>query len=272
LQPDGAPGSLLLVDGAQLVPSSYVDVQELDVDYLSFSFHKMLAPFGTGVLYAREGLLERSLPFLYGGDMIAEGRVSADRVEYNDLPWKYAAGTPDILGTIASAQALRLLLDLALHPDRHYHFGSDEPIERATVVAAMDLVTRHTRTLTAHALDRLRRIDGITIYGPEQAECRSPLVAFNVAGWHPREIAEALNERGVESRAGCHCATLAHRHLGLDPAASCRLSFYLYNTVEEAEFAAWAVADTVGRRQRRHTVPVPAVPADPDTVRVPVAA
>jgi cysteine desulfurase/selenocysteine lyase len=270
VQPDGAPGSLLLVDGAQLVPSSYVDVQELDIDYLSFSFHKMLAPFGTGVLYARERLLERSLPFLYGGDMIAEGRVTADRVDYNDLPWKYAAGTPDILGTIVSAQALRLLLDLALHPDRGYHFGSDEPIDRAAVATAMDRITRHTRTLTAHALERLRRIDGITIYGPEQAECRSPLVAFNVAGWHPRQIAEALDERGVEARAGCHCATLAHRHLGLDPAASCRLSFYLYNTVEEAEFAAWAVADTVGRRRRR---PAPAaVAADPDTARVPVAA
>ena len=83
----------------------------------SFSFHKMLAPFGVGVLYAKRRLLDDSLPFLYGGDMIAEGQVFPDHVGYNGLPWKFAAGTPNILGTIASAQALRLLLDLALHPD-----------------------------------------------------------------------------------------------------------------------------------------------------------
>ena len=91
-----------------------VDVRALDVDYLAFSFHKLLAPFGVGVLYAREHLLERSLPFLYGGDMVAEGRVSPERVEYGELPWKFAAGTPNILGVIVSAQALRLLADLAL--------------------------------------------------------------------------------------------------------------------------------------------------------------
>ena len=108
----GDSGSLMLVDAAQLVPSSYVDVQQLDVDYLAFSCHKMLAPFGVGVLYAKERLLARARPFLYGGDMIAEGRVAPDLVEYNDLPWKYAAGTPNILGVIASAHALRLLLDM----------------------------------------------------------------------------------------------------------------------------------------------------------------
>ncbi|MBM2846829.1 MAG: Cysteine desulfurase, partial [Bacteroidetes bacterium] len=102
-QPNGERRSLLLVDGAQLVPSTFVDVQAMDVDYLSFSFHKMLAPFGVGVLYAKQHLLQASLPFLYGGDMIAEGQVMPDRVEYNVLPWKYAAGTPNILGTIVSA-------------------------------------------------------------------------------------------------------------------------------------------------------------------------
>ena len=112
LQPDGECRSRLLVDGAQLVPTSRVDVQALDVDYLSFSFHKMMAPFGVGVLYAKEHLLRASLPFLYGGDMIAEGRVSADFVDYNDLPWKFSAGTPNILGVIVSAQALRFAVDL----------------------------------------------------------------------------------------------------------------------------------------------------------------
>ncbi|MGZ4313284.1 MAG: aminotransferase class V-fold PLP-dependent enzyme, partial [Solirubrobacteraceae bacterium] len=113
---DGRTGSLMLVDAAQLTPSSFVDVQQLDVDYLAFSCHKMLAPFGVGVLYAKEHLLTAGRPFLYGGDMIAEGHVAPDRVDYNDLPWKYAAGTPNILGVIASARALRLLLDL-VSPD-----------------------------------------------------------------------------------------------------------------------------------------------------------
>src|SRR5262249_59141190 len=112
---------------------SFTDVRALDVDYLAFSFHKMLAPFGVGVLYAKQHLLAASLPFLYGGDMIAEGRVFPDRVEYNALPWKYAAGTPNILGTIVSAQALRLLLDLALTPDYPVYFGTARPLERAVV-------------------------------------------------------------------------------------------------------------------------------------------
>ena len=136
-QPNGERRSYLLVDAAQLVPGSFVDVQALGVDYLAFSFHKLLAPFGVGVLYAREDLLAAALPFLYGGDMIAEGRVFPDQVEYNSLPWKYAAGTPNILGTIVSAQALRLLLDLALTPDRPAYFGTTRPLGRAAVRAAM---------------------------------------------------------------------------------------------------------------------------------------
>ena len=126
-QPTGERRSYLLVDGAQLVPGSFTDVQALDVDFLAFSFHKMLAPFGTGVLYGKQHLLEASLPFLYGGDMIAEGRVRPDLVEYNCLPWKYAAGTPNILGAIVSAQALRLLVDLALSPRRPVYFGTGRP-------------------------------------------------------------------------------------------------------------------------------------------------
>ena len=112
----------------------FVDVQALGVDYLAFSFHKLLAPFGVGVLYAREQLLRSSLPFLYGGDMISEGRVFPDRVEYNALPWKYAAGTPNILGVIVSAQALRLLVDLALAPDRPAVLRH-QPLRRAAVQA-----------------------------------------------------------------------------------------------------------------------------------------
>jgi cysteine desulfurase/selenocysteine lyase len=241
-QPDGQSGSYLLVDGAQLVPSTFVDVQNLDVDFLSFSCHKILAPFGVGVLYAKRHLLERMRPFLYGGDMIATGRVTPDLVEYNDLPWKFAAGTPNILATIVSAQALRLLVDLTLNPDEPQRFQQAVPLVRADVEAAMGHIREHTRQLTAQALDRLLRVPGLQIFGPRDASCRTSLVAFNIDGHDPFALADALNDRGIESRAGCHCATLAHRALDLNPPASCRLSFYAYNTADEVERACEAVA------------------------------
>jgi cysteine desulfurase / selenocysteine lyase len=255
VQPNGERRSYLLVDGAQLVPGAAVDVQALDVDYLSFSFHKLLAPFGVGVLYAKEHLLEGSLPFLYGGDMIAEGQVFPDRVEYNDLPWKYSAGTPNILGAILSAQALRLLLDLALSPRHPVWFGTGMAIGPDDVKRAMAVVALWNRTLTAHALDRVEAVPGLTVYGPRDPARRTSLVAFNVGRRDPMALANSLNEAGVESRAGCHCATLAHHALGLTPPASCRLSFYLYNTLDDVDQAVDAlgrvVADRRIRRRRR---------------------
>jgi cysteine desulfurase/selenocysteine lyase len=245
-QPDGHSGSYLLVDGAQFVPSTFVDVKELDVDFLSFSCHKMLAPFGVGVLYAKRHLLEAMPPFLYGGDMIATGQVTPERVAYNDLPWKFAAGTPNIFGTIVSAQALRLLVDLALTPDRPRLFQRPVPVARSDIQAAMNRIGTYTRQLTAQALSALERVPGLRIYGPKDASARTALVAFNIEGRDPFAIAEALNTMGVESRAGCHCATLAHGALGLNPPASCRLSFYFYNTPEDIERACAAVA-TIAR-------------------------
>ena len=241
-QPNGERRSWLLIDGAQLVPGSFTDVRALGADYLAFSFHKLLAPFGVGVLYAREQLLDPALPFLYGGDMIAEGRVFPNHVEYNALPWKYSAGTPNILGAVVSAQALRILLDLALTPKRPAYFGTARPVERDAVQAAMTRVAAWNQMLTSRALDGLGAIDGITIYGPRDAARRTSLVAFNLAGRDPVSVAQALNEAGIESRAGCHCATLAHHALGLTPPASCRLSFYLYNTPDEVDQAVAAVA------------------------------
>jgi cysteine desulfurase/selenocysteine lyase len=240
-QPDGTAGSFLLVDGAQMVPSTPVDVQQMDVDFLAFSFHKMLAPFGSGVLYAREELLNSLPPFLYGGDMIAEGQVHPEGVSYNRLPWKYTAGTPNILGNIASAQALRLILDFALKPDRKFYFGSDRKIDPATVNLAMSNVNSYLQWLTREAMLRLSDIPGIKIYGPVDAERRAPLISFNIPGIDPMALACQLAERGVEVRAGCHCATLAHHYLGLNPPASCRLSFYIYNNIDDVEKAVEAV-------------------------------
>ena len=253
-QPNGERRSYLLIDGAQLVPGTAIDFDALGIDYLAFSFHKILAPFGVGVLVAKAHLLEGSAPFLYGGDMIAEGQVFPDRVAYNALPWKYAAGTPNILGTIVSAQALRLLIDLATTPQRAALFAAERPIERAAVEHAMSRVAAWNRRLTAHALERLGAIPGLTIYGPRDAARRTALVAFNVQGRDPMDLARALNEAGVESRAGCHCATLAHHALRLDPPASCRLSFYLYNTIDEVERATDALADIVAGRARSRTI------------------
>src|SRR3984957_13932211 len=247
-QPGGARRARLLGDAAQLVPGSFVDVQALDVDYLAFSFHKLLAPFGVGVLYAREHLLRSALPFLYGGDMIAEGQVFPDRVEYNALPWKYAAGTPNILGAIISAQALRVLLDLALTPDRPTYFGTARPLGRVAVRTAMDRISGWNAQLTSRALDGLSGIPGLTIYGPRDPARRTSLVAFNLARRDPFRVGEALNRARVESRAGCHCATLAHHALRLDPPASCRLSFYLYNTPDEVDTAVAAVAAVAAGR------------------------
>jgi cysteine desulfurase / selenocysteine lyase len=239
LQPDGSFRSLLLVDAAQLVPSSSVDVRALDADYLAFSFHKLLAPFGVGVLYAKEHLLERALPFLYGGDMVAEGGVRSDRVEYNALPWKYVAGTPNIFGMIVSAQALRLLLDLVTGDGSW--FGTSRTVRRDDVTSTMSLVAAHTSELTEQALRAALEIPGLTVYGPPPEVPRSPLLAFNLAGTDAERLATGLNELGVESRAGCHCATLAHRELGLGPPASCRLSFAVYTSAEDVERALTAL-------------------------------
>ena len=133
-QPNGDVKSYLLIDAAQSVPNFYVDVRELDVDFLAWSFHKMLSPYGIGALYAKEGLLEEMMPFLYGGDMIAEGQVSPEKVEYNLLPWKFTAGTPNILGTILSAQSIRLLLDFALHPGKSVYFKSNKLLEPGVII------------------------------------------------------------------------------------------------------------------------------------------
>jgi cysteine desulfurase/selenocysteine lyase len=179
--------------------------------------------------------------------MIAEGQVSPDHVGYQDLPWKYAAGTPNILGVIVSAQALRLLVDLVAPAGSPQFYGSTGPLPRAVVERTMSTVHRHTRDLTARALRTLTAIPGLTVYGPSVAGERTPLVAFNLAGRGALTVAEELDRYGVEARAGCHCATLAHRELGLDPPASCRLSFYVYNNDEDVDLATQAVAQIAGQ-------------------------
>jgi len=245
IQPNGEKKSYLLIDGAQVVPNIFIDVNKLGVDFLAWSFHKMLAPFGVGGLYAREELLEKMRPFLYGGDMIAEGMVSPEKVDYNSLPWKFTAGTPNILGTILSAQAIRLLMDFSLNPGEHIYFMTNKKLEPHDVELAMKNIESHESVLIGEALKILGEIPSLNIFGPKKPEDRTCLIAFSCKDKNPFKIAEELNKFGVESRAGCHCATLAHHYYKLDPLASCRLSFYIYNDLEDVRKACLAVKKCV---------------------------
>lgn len=245
VQPDGEKKSYLLIDGAQVVPNVFTDVVDLDVDFLAWSFHKIIAPFGVGALYGKEKILNRIRPFLYGGDMIAEGQVSPEKVGYNILPWKFTAGTPNIIGTILSAEALRLLVDFSLgYPkffNKYKYFKTARNLDKEDVKMAMKNVEEHEKVLAGEALKLLNNIPSIKVYGPKNAEGRTSLIAFNCAHKSPFEVAEGLKKLGVESRAGCHCATLAHHFYKLDPPASCRLSFYIYNDLRDVQKACLAV-------------------------------
>ncbi len=247
VQPDGEKKSYLLIDGAQLVPNVFIDVRDLDVDFLVWSFHKMFAPFGVGALYAKENLLLRMKPFLYGGDMIAEGQVFPDKVSYNSLPWKFTAGTPNILGTILSAQAIRLLMDFSLNPGKYKYFMTDKNLEVSDVKIAMDNIEEHETTLIKEALRILGEVPLLKIYGPKDPQKRTSLVAFTCENKDPFEIAKKLSTMGIESRAGCHCATLAHHYYELDPAASCRLSFYIYNNIKDVRKACKCVKKCINK-------------------------
>jgi cysteine desulfurase/selenocysteine lyase len=200
-------GALVLVDGAQSVPHLPVDVQELDIDFLAFSAHKMLGPTGIGVLYAKEALLESMPPFLGGGDMIK--KVQLRHFVANDVPHKFEAGTP----AIAEAVGLGVAIDYL------------EAI-------GMEAIAAHEQMLVAYALERLASVAGIKVYGPK-AEHRGGVVSFTVEGVHPHDVAQILDLEGIAVRAGHHCAMPLHEKLGL--AATTRASFYLYNTREEID-------------------------------------
>ncbi|MCD2199054.1 MULTISPECIES: aminotransferase class V-fold PLP-dependent enzyme [unclassified Halobacterium] len=199
--------ALILGDGAQSVPNRPVDVKELDVDFYVFSGHKMAGPTGIGGLYGKQEILEDMEPFLYGGDMIR--RVSFEDTTWNDLPWKYEAGTPLIAQGIALAEAADYLDDVG-----------------------MEAIQAHEERITEYAYERLDEFDDVEIYGPP-ADDRGAVVAFNVDGIHAHDLASILNDHGVAIRAGDHCTQPLHQKL--DIAASVRASFYLYNTKEEVD-------------------------------------
>jgi cysteine desulfurase / selenocysteine lyase len=200
-------GALVLLDAAQSVPHLAVNVQELGCDFLAFSGHKMCGPTGIGVLWARRDLLEAMPPFMGGGDMIK--RVGLRSSTWNDLPWKFEAGTPAIAEAIGLAAAVEYLGGVG-----------------------MAAIHEREQALTAFALDQLSAIDGLQIYGPPAAE-RGGLVSFSLADVHAHDVAAILDTQGVAIRAGHHCAHPLHDILGVPSTA--RASFYLYTTEEEIE-------------------------------------
>jgi len=201
-------GIPVLIDGAQSVPHMTVDVQKMDCDFIAFSAHKMLGPTGVGILYVKRDILEKMPPFIGGGDMIKE--VHKYETTYNDLPFKFEGGTPNIADVIGFAAAIDYLTDLG-----------------------MDRVREHEIELTKYAIDRISGVKGVTLYGPSNTKDRGGVVSFNIGDIHPHDLATIMNDHGVAIRSGHHCAQVLMERL--DVAATSRASFYIYNTKEEID-------------------------------------
>ena len=203
-----AVGATVVVDAAQAVPHTQVDVQALGADFLVFSGHKMLAPPGSGAVWGRTALLEEMRPFLYGGDMIS--RVTVSMTEWNELPWKFEAGTSSYVDAIGLGAAVDYLTDVSL-----------------------ERIHEHELSLVGYLLPRLGEIPGVTIYGPKTLESRVGVVSFNIEGIHPHDVATIFDREAVCVRAGHHCNQPLMTRLGVP--ATTRASFYLYNTIEECD-------------------------------------
>jgi cysteine desulfurase/selenocysteine lyase len=213
-----AAGALVLIDGAQAVPHVPVDVQEIGADFYVFSGHKMLGPTGSGALWARAELLEAMPPFMAGGDMIRE--VHLRRSDWNEIPYKFEAGTPDISAQIGMGAAADYLMSIG-----------------------MDAARDHEQELVRYALDVLpREVPGIELYGPA-AEYRGGVVSFNLPGIHPHDVAQILDRSGICVRAGHHCTMPLHERFDL--AATARASFNVYTVPEEIDALAAGLRDVV---------------------------
>jgi len=203
-----AAGAATLVDGSQAVPQLPVDVGALGADFYVWTAHKAYGPTGLGVLHGRRELLEEMPPFLGGGDMISS--VDFHESRWNELPWKFEAGTSPIAEAVGLGAAVEFLQGLG-----------------------MDTVRAHERELTAYALEHLGALDGVSIFGPSEAEDRGALVSFAVDGVHPHDVAEIVARQGVCIRAGHHCAQPLMRALGVS--ATSRASFAIHNTTEDVD-------------------------------------
>ena len=201
-------GVLTLVDGAQAVPHMPVDVEKLGCDFFAFSGHKMLGPTGIGVLWVRRSVLETMNPFHGGGDMIRE--VHKYEATWNDLPYKFEAGTPNIADVIGLGTAIDYLTKLG-----------------------MENVREHEIELTTYAIEKLSQVKGLTIYGTKDISKRGGVISFNFSDVHPHDVAQIIDEEGIAIRSGHHCAQVLMERLNV--AATSRASFYIYNTKEEVD-------------------------------------
>lgn len=200
--------AVMIVDGAQAAPHMAVDVQALDADFFAFSGHKMCGPTGIGVLYGKRHWLEQMEPVEFGGEMI--DFVNLFDSTWKELPWKFEAGTPNIAGAIALGAAVDYLNEIG-----------------------MDNIHRYEQELVDYVLPKLHEIDGITTYGPQDPAHHTGVIAFNLDGIHPHDVATALDMEGIAVRAGHHCAQPLMNYLNLP--ATARASFYFYNTKEDAD-------------------------------------
>lgn len=213
-----AVGAVVLLDAAQSVPHLPVDVQALDIDFLCFSSHKMLGPTGIGVLYGKRDLLEAMPPFMGGGDMIRT--VGLRQSTWNDLPWKFEAGTPAIAEAIGFGAAVDYLKALG-----------------------MERVLQHEQELTRYAMEQLQAVPGLTIYGPEASK-RGGVISFTLGDIHPHDLASILDQQvGVAVRAGHHCAQPLMERFGLS--ATARASFYVYTIKEEIDILAQGLQQAI---------------------------
>lgn len=210
-------GAYLVVDGAQSVPHLPVDVQQLDLDFLVFSGHKMMGPTGIGVLYGKESHLKELEPVEFGGEMI--DFVFEQESIWTDLPWKLEAGTPPIAEAIGLGAAVDYLEGLG-----------------------MDRLAAQDKDLLAYLWQGLQSVEGVEIYGPPSLEGRTGLISFNLEGLHPHDVATALDYEGVAVRAGHHCAQPLLSYLGVG--AMLRASLYAYNTKEDCDRLVQALEKT----------------------------
>jgi cysteine desulfurase / selenocysteine lyase len=198
----------VLVDGAQSVPHMPINVKNMDCDFLVFSAHKMLGPTGVGILYAKKEYLDKMAPFMGGGDMIKE--VFKFHTNYNDVPYKFEAGTPNIADVVGFSAAIEYLEKIG-----------------------MENIRKHEIYLTEYALESMSSLDYITVYGPRDTKYRGGVISFNIADIHPHDLATIMNDHGIAIRSGHHCAQVLMERL--DVPATSRASFYIYNTKEEID-------------------------------------
>lgn len=200
--------AIMVVDGAQAVPHMKVDVQQLDADFYAFSGHKMCGPTGIGVLYGKRKWLEQMEPVEFGGEMI--DFVNLYDSTWKELPWKFEAGTPNIAGGIGLGAAVDYLTEIG-----------------------MDEIHAYEQSLVDYVMPKLKAIEGVTVYGPQDPKDHTGVIAFNVEGLHPHDVATALDMEGVAVRAGHHCAQPLLKYLNVP--ATARASFYFYNTKKDAD-------------------------------------